>query len=398
MKKITLLITALLGSFAMQAQNPNIGIIGGATTVGWGGPDIDMVTSDGVIYTLDNIVLTTGGLKFRQDDAWNDNNWGGTTWPSGDGIQNQNGVDIPCQAGIYDITFNYTTKHYEFVSQNIYPVISIIGTALAGNSESNDIDLFTADGITYNGTDIPLTGGWLKFRQDHSWTTNWGNSAFPSGIGTQDGQNIVVPGTLVMNVTFNITTGAYEFTVPSVALVGSATPWGWPTNTAGEVDMGVMNSTDGINYMINSVELTAGAAKFREENSWNVQWGGDGGFPSGIGSQNGTDIPVTAGTYSVTLNRTTGAYNFGAPVAAAETFGQDNFMAFPNPTQNSWTFNAVNTEITTIQIVDVTGKTVLTAMPNARFATVDASGLSNGIYLARVESNGAVKTVKLVKN
>lgn len=387
----------MAGTAMMFAQFPSIGIIGGATTVGWGGPDIDMVTTDGVTYTLDNIVLTTGGLKFRQDDAWNDNNWGGNTWPSGNGIQNQGGVDVPCQAGIYDITFNYDTKYYEFVEQNLYPAISLIGSANEGVAETVDVDLFTSDGITYTGQNLHFVSGWLKFRKDYSWTTNWGNPAFPSGTGTQDGDNIVVPGTLVMNVTFNMNTGAYSFTVPSVALVGAATPWGWPTGAPGEVDGGAMASADGINYLLSNVTLTSGGAKFRQDNSWNVQWGGDGGFPSGTGSQGGTDIMVVAGTYDVTLNRTTGAYAFAVPAATTD-FTKGAVVAYPNPASSAWTFSVANSTLTNVQIIDLTGKVVVNQPVNAQTATVNASALANGIYFAKVTAAEGVSTIRIVKN
>lgn len=92
---------------------PSVGILGSATPAGWDGQDIDLQTTDGVVYTLENMSLTDGGVKFRLDDQW-PNNWGGADWPSGTGIFNQNGVDIPCQAGIYNITFNLSTLAYSF--------------------------------------------------------------------------------------------------------------------------------------------------------------------------------------------------------------------------------------------------------------------------------------------
>ena len=200
-----------------------------------------------------------------------------------------------------------------------------------------------------------------------------------------------------MNVTFNMSTGAYSFTIPSVALVGAATPWGWPTGAAGEIDGGVMASTDGINYMLSNVTLTAGGAKFREQNSWNVQWGGDGGFPNGTGSQGGTDIMVAAGTYDVSLNRTTGAYAFAAPAATAG-FTKGAVMAYPNPASSAWTFSIANSTLTNVQVVDLTGKVVVNQAANAQTAMVNASALSNGVYFARITSAEGTSVLKVVKN
>jgi starch-binding outer membrane protein SusE/F len=55
-----------------------IGIVGDATPGGWGGPDVkftyDLSTKK---WNLDNVVLTAGQIKFRENDDWA-NNWGAT--------------------------------------------------------------------------------------------------------------------------------------------------------------------------------------------------------------------------------------------------------------------------------------------------------------------------------
>ena len=42
---------------------------------------------------------------------------------------------------------------------------------------------------------------------------------------------------------------------------------------------------------------------------WSVNWG-DTAFPSGIGTQNGPNIPIASGSYTVIFNDITGGYNF----------------------------------------------------------------------------------------
>jgi hypothetical protein len=408
MKKLLMLCTVFMEGTAMMMAQPytNMSIVGSGAG-GWPGADApgtvdtyQMTTSDnGVTWTYDNMVLTLGEVKFRTNNHWNPNtdNWGASVsngFPSGTASAGS-GTNIPTPAGIYDVTFNTSTLAYSFVLQNIYPTVSLIGSGNNGVAADADVDLFTADGVTYTGTDLHFKQGTLMFRQDHTATTNWSSASFPTGTGVQGGAGIVVPGDRVLNVNFNRTTGVYSFTVPSIALVGSATPQGWPADP--QTDLHVLASEDGISYMLNSITLVAGAAKFREQNSWAVQWGGDGGFPSGIGSQNGTDIPVTAGTYSVSLNRTTGAYTFGAPVASVGTFAAATVVAFPNPSNSSWTFNAANAVISNVQIVDVTGKVILSQNANGNQAVVNASGLASGIYFARVTAAEASQTIRVVK-
>jgi hypothetical protein len=71
-----------------------------------------------------------------------------------------------------------------------------------------------------------------------------------------------------------------------------------------------MTSTDGgINYTLKGYNFLDGAAKFRKDDAWTVNWG-SAGFTSGTGVQDGADIPVVAGKYDVTFNATTGAYTF----------------------------------------------------------------------------------------
>ncbi len=100
----------------------------------------------------------------------------------------------------------------------------------------------------------------------------------------------------------NIVTIIEEF--ESIGIIGSATPGGWDTDT----DM-TKNGDNPCLWEISDIVLTAGEAKFRANNDWGVNWG-DTAFPAGTGTQDGSNIPVTAGTYSVSINACTGAYTF----------------------------------------------------------------------------------------
>ncbi|MFD0777427.1 hypothetical protein ACFQZF_01700 [Flavobacterium myungsuense] len=77
MKKQILLLIAFF-AFAFNSNAQTISIIGDATPGDWAA-DTNMTTSDNVTYTLSNVTLINGGLKFRQDGAWT-NNWGGNTF------------------------------------------------------------------------------------------------------------------------------------------------------------------------------------------------------------------------------------------------------------------------------------------------------------------------------
>ncbi|MDX1410204.1 MAG: SusF/SusE family outer membrane protein, partial [Saprospiraceae bacterium] len=156
---------------------------------------------------------------------------------------------------------------------------------------------------------ITLTDGVVKFRANDEWTINWGNDAgaFPYGTGVQDEADIPVKAG-DYNIQFNSSTGVYYFDFGSaIGIIGSAAPFGWDS----DVDM--CPDTNGI-FSI-TLDLNAGDVKFRKDNDWANNWGGDG-FPMDTGFQDGPNIGIDVpGNYTVTVDTTTGdtatvIYNF----------------------------------------------------------------------------------------
>ncbi|SJZ54801.1 serine hydrolase [Sediminibacterium ginsengisoli] len=77
-------------------------------------------------------------------------------------------------------------------------------------------------------------------------------------------------------------------------ITGTATPNGWEGK-----DVAMM--ADGNRWTISSVTLKDGVIKFRYNNDWVLNYGLD---QSGMLKKGANDIPVTAGTYSITLDLT----------------------------------------------------------------------------------------------
>ena len=293
MKKIIYLVFAFF-AMASASNAQTISMIGDGVS-GWG-TDVNMTTSDNNIYTLSNFTFSNGGAKFRQNASW-DNNWGAATFPSGTGTAG--GANIPTVAGVYDVTFNLTTKAYQFtaVAQG-FADISVYGT---GNGNVDGV-MSTTDGVNYKLYNYSIGLGDLVFRQDMADTNTWGSADFPSGTATSGGTAIsVTPGTY--NISFNLTTGAYSFTFPTISIIGDGLA-GWGTDTD-------MITNDGVNYTLNLTTFTTGQVKFRQDNAWAFSWGSSA-FPSGTASLNGANINTFAGDYVVSFNRTTGAYNFSS--------------------------------------------------------------------------------------
>ncbi len=122
--------------------------------------------------------------------------------------------------GVYEVVFTATDQaNLSSVSQFYTEVlecpdpassIGIIGTAADGWDQDVDLTQDDTNPFIWTATMV-LNEGEAKFRQDNGWAVNWGDDAFPSGSGTQDGPNIPVPAG-EYEITFNTCTGAYSFT------------------------------------------------------------------------------------------------------------------------------------------------------------------------------------------
>ncbi len=170
----------------------------------------------------------------------------------------------------------------------------------------------------------------LKFRENADWTVNWGAADFPSGIGVLNGANIPVPlGNYY--VTFDCETGAYNFitTCGTISAIGEFNGWAadypmyrdalnvdqWTTTISFKEADDTSDPPDGI------IEM-----KFRQNADWGVNWGA-ADFPSGIGVQDGANIPVPLGNYKITFNCSTGEYNFTSTCGDISIIGEFNGWA-----------------------------------------------------------------------
>jgi Secretion system C-terminal sorting domain/Outer membrane protein SusF_SusE len=379
-------------TFTEVLEYNSIGLIGSATPGGWD-TDTNLVKDSGnPDLWKGTFTLTDGEAKFRSNDSWAVS-WGDTLFPSGIGIVN--GLNIPVVAGEYLVSFNTATAAYNFLVIGNYSTVGIIGDATPGGwlgdtpmeQDPNDKSLWKLRVI--------LTDGALKFRANNDWAINWGNGSFPTGTGIQDGADIPIPaGEYVIR--FNSTTGEYSFELlviySTVGLIGPATPnANWDT----DVDM-TKDSQDESFWFINTIDLSDGEAKFRAEDAWTVNWG-LAQFPSGVGTQNGPNIPITGGTYKVTLNSATGEYAFTEPSSTVDLLRNDAIKFVPNPASDVVNIQVSAAELqgeATVAIFNQLGTQVLTQTLNIQnSAKLNIAGLSAGTYLVHL-SNGKVMVGK----
>lgn len=243
MKKALLFSVLLLAFVSFRpneaiSQCDSISLIGEFN--GWAGDqfmDQDPVDTNMWSTTLILSVELAGGdstceLKFRANADWAVN-WGSADFPTGTGTQD--GANIPVWVDMYDsftiyyVTFNCSTGEYAFTE--VCSNISLIGSWTTDWTVDYDMTRDTVDPYAWStrvafdktaaGTNYGPDTVEAKFRENHSWTINWGAHSFPSGVGTQDGANIPIPiDTTAMAddyfVKFNCNTGAYDFIHTSV--------------------------------------------------------------------------------------------------------------------------------------------------------------------------------------
>lgn len=262
------------------------GVVGSATTNGWNGPDMPFFINTGnseemVAY----VVLSDGEIKFRENNAW-DNNYGGI-----DGTLSEGGANIAVTAGTYKITVNLTALTYSVEAYTW----GLVGSATTNGWDGPDMAL------EYDPTSdmwkalVTLADGEIKVRLNNSWGTNYGDDG-ADGTFDAGGANIAVTaGNYLVTVDLNNLTYELKAVDNLWGVIGSATPGGWDSDT----DMFLDYNQENVWY-INGLTLTDGEIKFRANDAWSLNYGDDGA--DGSLEASGANIAVTAGTYDIVLN------------------------------------------------------------------------------------------------
>ncbi|WP_116126281.1 SusF/SusE family outer membrane protein [Lewinella sp. IMCC34183] len=262
-------------------------------------------------WVLDEVELMPGA-QFRMAEMpdFQGINYGDN---ENDGIAERYGSNIvlpdTAMEGFYSITFNDRSLAYSLTFLRGFApditTIGLIGSAVPGgwDAPNGDFSLDYNEDAGMWMTVVALVDGELKFRANDAWDLSWGSSDFPSGTATSDnGPNIpATAGTYL--VTFNPEDGAFSFTPAEIGVIGNATPGGWDNDTNLSADPNELGA------FTLSTTLTEGELKFRVNDAWTYNWGGDA-FPSGTAVYNGSNIVATPGTYTVTFNVNTKTYSF----------------------------------------------------------------------------------------
>ncbi|WP_027395907.1 T9SS type A sorting domain-containing protein [Aquimarina latercula] len=265
-----------------------------------------------------------------------------------------------------------------------------------------DLDLNTTDNVIYTLVHTFTEPGDLLFRQDdNSEIAYWGTFTFPEGTAIFNGGDNFQHAAGTYTITFNINTLEFSFDGPNtVGLIGDFNGF-----TAPDIDL---STTDGINYSINGFNIPSdGNIKFRQNDGWAVQFGGNGvdsSFPSGIAQSTGNSTPnifATAGTYDVSFNIQTLEYSFTDLILSVDSFDSDDILGikiYPNPTDDIW-YLTRKENIISYNIYDVSGKSVksLTTMSFLDQVVLNAEQLDTGFYFLQIETARGIRSISAIK-
>ena len=269
------------------------GVVGSATPNGWNGPDLPFFqTGEANIYAA-YVTLNGGLIKFRENNSWT-LNYGDD---GVDGTLEQDGANIPVSAGSYKIVINLNDLTYTITPFSW----GIVGSATPNGWNGPDIELkYDEYSNTFRAIAI-LTDGDIKFRMNNAWDFSYGDTDADGTLESENGANITVTAGIYL-VTLNLTDPDNPFYTMEDSklwgIVGDATPNGW--NGPDVKFRRDFSSNDEI-WVIDSITLTNGSIKFRNNDSWDLSYG-DNDNDGTLESDNGANIPVTAGTYKIVLD------------------------------------------------------------------------------------------------
>lgn len=155
----------------------------------------------------------------------------------------------------------------------------------------------TSDGIYTGIINFPEGKLTFKLTPERNWSNSYGETE-PGKIVYNGGQDIKAPRTGNLELQVNTNTNTISYKDHSWGVIGSATPKGWDADT----DMKYDNANQVWKLTVN---LTAGAIKFRKNHDWGTNFGGaNGSLVAG-----GGDIAVaSAGTYDIVVDLNANTY------------------------------------------------------------------------------------------
>mgnify|MGYP003667850881 CR=1 FL=1 len=88
---------------------------------------------------------------------------------------------------------------------------------------------------------------------------------------------------------------------------------------------------------------------------------------------------------------------FGDLVNSIDLNKLSKIDVYPNPTSNIWNIELDETEVSSLELIDLQGKVLLKNYSNLNTQVIDASSLPNGVYFLKITSNSGSMISRLIK-
>ena len=202
-----------------------------------------------------------------------------------------------------------------------YLVGSCIGNGSWGNEAANvgialipmytDAEDFSV--LTYAGY-FPAGHGFKLIHQPGNWDEQWGMTDGVPVKNDGGSSNIEVPADGYYLITYDMNTETLTIE-PFTGEVGVYSMMGMPGgyqdwNPGGTLMTPMSTVVENHDWILKDATYSENTElKFAADGGWAVNWGSTT-FPVGVGVQNGANIPVEAGTYTVVFNDLLGKYYF----------------------------------------------------------------------------------------
>ena len=192
-------------------------------------------------------------------------------------------------AGTWIVTLDMNNLRYSFAKPVLY---------MAGDANGWDqIDYLSGeDGVNYTGF-MYLNQNGFKFCTQQNWDgTNYGGAFFG-----QESDNIIMDKTEgYYKVDIDLSAKTYTLTpITSIGIIGDAAPKGWDS----DVDLTYVpynkETKEGRYWEIKDIKLKTGVIKFRANDGWAINWGGELDNLTSKGDP--ANIAVEEGTYDIKL-------------------------------------------------------------------------------------------------
>lgn len=293
-------------------------IIGSATGFGWNNPvptstqqlrEIDSVLYADTVYLAANsaydFLPVNGSWNAKYNVASNTVaglSAGGTfQYSTGPG----NDIPGPSASGLYYITVDFQTGLFSVTPIQVFGELYVPGDYQGwAPASAPTIASDTANGSYQGYVDITTTGG-FKFTNVPNWNgTSYGDTAAngESGVLSTSGGNLNIPAAGWYFLQANTTGSAWGATaITSWSLIGDFNGWGADVPMTYSSSTGLWTGT--------FTAAAAGGFKIRANDAWNISYG-TGGPAHSLTSNGGGNIPVTAGTHTVSMSLAPGYYTY----------------------------------------------------------------------------------------